>query len=159
MSAERTEIRSSGSQEKGKLIRRNSPKKYRIYKNRSKTERGIASMFQQKAIIRGEIELRILGQNQRSIPDRFRFKMRSFRKSQKIMIFRIGSSKVGLRRQKIKFFDFQIAPKRVLTCGFERARRELPESSIISEKGANHVELWSKHSQKRNLVRMLYMTL
>ena len=49
-------------------------------------------------------------------------------------------------------------PKRVLTCGFERARRELPESSIISEKGAIHVELWPKHSKQIILVPMLYMT-
>ena len=45
-----------------------------------------------------------------------------------------------------------------MTCGFERARRELPESSIISEKGANHVELWPKHSKKEFLVPMLYIT-
>ena len=67
--------------------------------------------------------------------------------SKKILIFRIGSKKRASGGKKSSFFDFWIAPKRVLTCGFERARRELPESSIISEKGAIHVELWPKHSK------------
>ena len=45
-----------------------------------------------------------------------------------------------------------------LTCGNDRSRRGIPESSIRSEKGAFHVGLWSKHSKKKVLVPMLYMT-
>ena len=81
---------------------------------------------------------------------------------------------VGLQRQKIKFFqflcgcwpprkppaakslvfffDFYIAFKRFLTCGNDK-------SGFKSEKLALCVELLPKHSQKRNLVPILYIKL
>ena len=72
-------------------------------------------------------------------------------KKQKVKILKNAKSILIKNHQKIN-------PKRVLTCGFEISRREFPESSILSEKDANHVELWPKHSKKRNLAPMLYMT-
>ena len=65
---------------------------------------------------------------------------------------------VRLRRQKVKYFfcDFYIAFKRTETIDLVKI---IAKSGFKSERLALCVELWPKHSQKRNLVPMLYINL
>ena len=46
--------------------------------------------------------------------------------------------------------DCLVAPKRFLTCAYDRSRRDLAKSSMRFEIGALCVELLQKHSKNRN---------
>ena len=77
-----------------------------------------------------------------------------------IFMWMLAPSKAsGGKKSSICFFDFYIAFKRFLTCGNDRSRQIIAKSGFKSEKLALCVELWPKHSQKRNLVPMLYIKL
>ena len=76
-----------------------------------------------------------------------------------IFMWMLAPSKASGGKKSSIFFDFYIAFKRFLTCGNDRSRQIIAKSGFKSEKLALCVELWPKHSQKRNLVPMLYIEL
>ena len=76
-----------------------------------------------------------------------------------IIVWMLAPSKASGGKKSSFFFDFYIAFKRFLTCGNDRSRQIIAKSGFKSENLAFCVELWPKHSQKRNLVPMLYIKL
>ena len=71
-----------------------------------------------------------------------------------ILMWMLPPSKASGGKKSSIFFDFYIAFERFLTCGDDRSRQIIAKSGFKSEKLALCVELWPKHSQKRNLVPM-----